>query len=137
MSSMGTRLILNGRVYSYGEREPQYSSEFLDHPLGYVNPPQSEYNDGPYKLRYRLMDRKNPENEWLTMPEMLELTRRSETWVATQVVQGAVDAAMVRGSGIPLFRIRDRTVILQGLLDAPAVRSPEAKRPLNKDRWDK
>lgn len=132
---MGTRLFLNGRVYSYSDHEPQYSSEVLDAPLGYINPPQSEYFDGPYKLRYRLMDHKNPENEWLTMPEILELTKRTEVWIANQVVHGAVDAAMVRGSGIPLFRIRNRTAILQGLLDAPV--DKETVRPVNKNRWNK
>lgn len=135
MSSMSTRLILNGRVYTYGDREPRYSSEQLEAPLGYINPPQSDYVDGPWKLRYRLMDRANPPQDWLTMPDLKELTRRDETWIAMKVVDGAVDAAMVRGSGIPLFRIRNRTEIVHALITTQAAVGNTKK--INKDRWDK
>ncbi len=130
-----TRLILNGRVYTYGDREIPYSTEQLEAPLGYINPPQNDYVDGPWKLRYRLMDKANPPQDWLTMPEMLELTRQNETWVAMKVVTGAVDAAMVRGSGIPLFRIRNRTEIVHALITTPAATG--AKKVENKNRWDK
>jgi hypothetical protein len=136
MSSMSsTRLILNGRVYTYGDREVPYSTEQLEAPLGYINPPQNDYVDGPWKLRYRLMDKANPPQDWLTMPEMLELTRQQETWIAMKVVEGAVDAAMVRGSGIPLFRIRNRTEIVHALITTPAATG--VKKVENKNRWDK
>jgi hypothetical protein len=130
-----TRLILNGRVYTYGDREVPYSTEQLEAPLGYINPPQNDYVDGPWKLRYRLMDKANPPQDWLTMPEMLELTRQQETWIAMKVVEGAVDAAMVRGSGIPLFRIRNRTEIVHALITTPAATG--VKKVENKNRWDK
>jgi hypothetical protein len=130
-----TRLILNGRVYTYGDREVLYSTEQLEAPLGYINPPQNDYVDGPWKLRYRLMDKANPPQDWLTMPEMLELTRQQETWIAMKVVEGAVDAAMVRGSGIPLFRIRNRTEIVHALITTPAATG--VKKVENKNRWDK
>lgn len=135
MSSMGTRLILNGRVYDYGDREPQYSTEQLEAPLGYINPPQNDYVDGPWRLRYRLMDRANPPEEWITMPDLQELTRQSETWIAMKVMDGALDAAMVRGSGIPLFRVRDRTAIVHTLITTPAATG--VRKVENKNRWDK
>ncbi|TXH57454.1 MAG: hypothetical protein E6Q97_04435 [Desulfurellales bacterium] len=139
---MTTRLILNGRVYEYGAKAPKYSTEELDPPLGYINPPQSDYFDGPWKLRYRLMDRRNPVEDWLTMPELKALTQRPESWIAMKVVDGAIDAAMVRGSGIPIFRIRNRSEIVREALIATPAKKTEipptrgAKRS-EKERWDK
>lgn len=142
---MSTRLILNGRVYEFGERTKPYSTEELEPPLGYINPPQDSYVDGPWKLRYRLIDNKNG-LEWLTMPEMQELLHQNEVWVAMKVVEGAIDAAMVRGSGIPIFRIRNRQQIIREAIVAPppvpkkqlaadpAYEPPKARK--NRNRWD-
>lgn len=148
MSSMSTRLILNGRVYEFGDRQKPYSSEQLEPPLGYINPPQDSYVDGPWKLRYRLIDNKSG-LEWLTMPELQELLHQNEVWVATKVVEGAIDAAMVRGSGIPIFRIRDRLGVIREAIVAPVEPAKRAAQKTadaphvqpkvrkNKDRWDK
>lgn len=146
---MSTRLIINGRVYEFGDRTKPYSSEQLEPPLGYINPPQSSYVDGPWKLRYRLIDNKS-DLEWLTMPEMLDLLHQNEAWVAMKVVEGTIDAAMVRGSGIPIFRIRNRAQVIREAIVAPPVQvrrptepAPEVQyqqpkaRKKNKDRWDR
>ncbi len=103
--------------------------------------------DGPWKLRYRLIDNKNG-LEWLTMPEIQDLLHQNETWVAMKVVEGAIDAAMVRGSGIPIFRIRNRPQVIREAIVAPPIvpkrqaapaevqyEQPKARK--NRNRWDR
>lgn len=104
--------------------------------------------DGPWKLRYRLIDNKNG-LEWLTMPELQELLHQNEVWVAAKVVEGAIDAAMVRGSGIPIFRIRNRAEVIREAIVAPVqpqrrpgvktseVQYEQPKKRKNRDRWDR
>jgi hypothetical protein len=68
------------------------------------------------------------------MPEALRLLSVKEPWIAARVRSGQIDAAMVRGSTIPLFRLRDKAAIVrEALLDRP----PAIEGPRRKTRWDK
>ncbi len=126
---MSSTLIINGRRYS-DVRTRELSTEELPHPLGYLSARDPNWTDGPWKLRYRHIDRKLEHEHWLTMPELLELTKRKEPWVVQQVRDGKLDTAMVRGSTIPLFRNLDRAVIIrETILETP----PKEKEELNKE----
>jgi hypothetical protein len=84
-----------------------------------------------------LIDRKLEHEHWLTMPEILELTKRKEAWVVEQVKEGKLDTAMVKGSSIPLFRILDRAAIIrETILEAPPKERAELKPKRPSRRWD-
>lgn len=130
---MATRLILHGRTYQCSPPEVEYSSEPLGLPLQGIAQPDPNFTDGPWGLRYRRMDRALPELHWRTMPELKALLGQDEAWFAQKVRDGELDAAMVRGSSIPLFRVLDRAAIVREALIKPL---PQTKRP-KRERWDK
>jgi len=133
---MASTLILNGYRYTTGGA-PSFSTEVLDHPLGHVTPRDPNWRDGPWKLRYRLIDQAMPHENWMTMLELLRLVRQDEPWVVLGVHDGKLDTAMVRGSTVPLFRILDRAaVIRETILEAPPVERSKINRK-QVDRWDK
>jgi hypothetical protein len=132
---MGSFLIINGQRYGY-PGDKSLSTEEIGHPIGYTSIRDPNWVDGPWKLRYRLFDMAREHEHWLSMPELKELTHRDENWVASQVRIGKMDAGMVRGSSIPLFRILDRAgIIRETVLERPVV-LPEHNRKKS-DRWDK
>jgi len=134
---MPSALIINGRRY-VDIRTKELSTEELPHPIGYLSVRDPNWTDGPWKLRYRHIDRKLEHEHWLTMPEILELTKRKEPWVVQQVRDGKLDTAMVKGSTIPLFRILDRAgIIRETILETPPKEKEELKLKRPSRRWDK
>lgn len=132
---MASTLIINGRRYtSGGERSP--SSEVLQPPLGYTRIRDPNWEDGPWKLRYRLFDKAHEHENWMTMPDLKQLVQRDEAWVIEMVRTGKLDAGMKRGSGIPLFRILDRGAVIRETILEAAPRVEMGSRK-TKDRWDK
>jgi len=131
---MATRLIYQGRSYDFG-KGPELSSEPLPLPLQGVVPLDPNYVDGPWGIRYRKIDRALPQLHWLTMPELMKLLGQNEAWIAGKVRDGELDAAVVRGSSIPLFRILDRAAIVAEAL----VKTPEKSKKTRpaRERWDK
>lgn len=132
---MSTRVFLNGRVYEYGREGPPLSGEDFAQPFGRVRLEDPNYMDGPWQLRYRLIDRTLDSDEWLTMPEATRLLSVKEPWIIQRVTTGQIDAVMVRGSSIPLFRFKDKgAVVREAILDRPVEKS--SIRP-KRERWDK
>jgi hypothetical protein len=128
-------MFLNGRVYQFGKSDPPLAAEDFPQPFGRIWLEDPNYKDGPWDLRYRLLDKALSSDGWLTMPEVLRLLSVKEPWVTARVRSGQIDAAMVRGSTIPLFRMRDRAAIVrEAILDRPA---EPANAPRRKNRWDK
>jgi len=131
---MSSRMFVNGRVYEFSRGDPPLAAEEFPQPFGRIWLEDPNYKDGPWDLRYRLLDRALESDGWLTMPEALRLLSVKEPWIAARVRSGQIDAAMVRGSTIPLFRLRDKAAIVrEALLDRP----PAIEGPRRKARWDK
>lgn len=132
---MSTRVFLNGRVFSYGIDAPPLGNAEFPQPFGVIHMPDPNYTDGAWGLRYRVIERANDSDQWMTMPEVTKLLHVKDQWVVAKVHKGQVDAAMIRGSTIPLFRLRDKaSIVNEAILD----RAPEkvSQRP-KKDRWDR
>ena len=71
----------------------------------------------------------------MDMPTLRKLVRETEEWVTGQVQDGAIDAAMVRGSTVPLFRIRDPKKVLAESTFAPQKTKTAVKA--KKEKWDR
>jgi len=134
MSSMTSKLFLNGRVHTYGAPRVEESREHLPHPIGYVGLPSRSFEDGPWELRYRRIGEHVRTEEWLEMPQMRKLLGQTEGWIAMKVRDGAIEAAMVYGSQIPLFRILDRALVLREAIMEPLPKAPQNRRK-NKEKW--
>lgn len=139
---MATRLFLNGQIAwsSQREHEPRFIEPLPD-PIGYVGfPKDPNFVDGPWDLRYRRIDKALETDYWLTMSELRQVTGKNEAWVARKVQDGELDAAMVRGTSVPLFRILDRAAVVREALieerKPPKPGSLENKARSKKDRWD-
>lgn len=129
---MSTRIIRRGSVAWQSRDWPRpLSTEELPHPVGYLQVPDSNYTKGPWGLTYRVLQKALPEGEWLTMPEMVSLLGKPDTAVVKLVKDSAVDCAMVSGSTVPLFRIRDRVTVLAVKIAPP---EPGAEKPKPKYR---
>lgn len=139
---MATRLFLNGQIAwsSQREPEPQFVEQLPD-PIGHVGfPKDPNFVDGPWDLRYRLIDKALDSDYWLSMPDLRKVTGRTEAWVVRKVQDGELDAAMVRNTSVPLFRILDRgAVVREALIEERKPIKPGApgmkERPA-RDRWD-
>lgn len=131
---MSSRLIINGRpVWSNNPRGRRIQNdEEPFQPIGYLDlaPANRDFIDGPYRLRYRSLDSANPPDEWLTFPQLQSLVGCTDKQIKEMVTSGLVDAAMVKGSGIPLFRIIQRAKVL-------AMYAIQAPKKEKKVRWDK
>lgn len=68
------------------------------------------------------------------MPQMRKLLGQTEGWIAMKVRDGAIEAAMVYGSQIPLFRILDRALVLREAIMEPLPKAPQNRRK-NKEKW--
>jgi len=129
-------MFLNGRVYEFGKEGPLPAGEDFPQPFGRIHLEDPNYRDGPWDLRYRLLDKAHESDGWLTMPEAQKLLSVKEPWIAARVRKGQIDAALVRGSTIPLFRLRDKAAIVRdAILDKPV--APVTKSRPEKSRWDK
>lgn len=108
-SPLVTRIIQHGEV-SWTSEDPS-----LDMPRHEMLPDPAEGNrvwnvgfiDGPWGLRYPEVDRVLPDEHWLTMPEMSALLQASSEQVAGWTQTGRIRAVVVRGSAVPLFRVKD------------------------------
>jgi hypothetical protein len=130
-------MFLGGRLYDFSrDRAPRPSDEPLEDPIGYVTFRDPNWFDGPWDLRYRMIDRALDSDHWLTMPELRKLVVQSEKWVVDRVVAGDIQAAMVRGSKIPLFRILDPAKVVREVFLETPKRPPTQARPA-RDRWDR
>lgn len=131
---MSSRLIINGRpVWSNSPRGRTIQNDAEPfQPIGYLdlNPVNRDFVDGPYKLRYRFIDVANPPDEWLTFPQLQSLLGCTDRQLKEMVSFSVIDPAMVRGSGIPLFRVVQRA-------KAMAMYSVQAPKREKKVRWDK
>ena len=132
---MASTLIINGRRFTAGG-DRTLSTEVLQPPLGYTRIRDPNWEDGPYKLRYRLFDKAHEHENWMTMPDLKQLVQRDEAWVIEMVKTGKLYAGMKRGSGIPLFRILDRGAVIRETILEAAPRVEMGSRK-TKDRWDK
>lgn len=118
---MSSTIIVNGRRYTSGAGAP-LSNEILQAPIGVLGLPDPNFVDGPWDLRYRLVDSAQEELRWMTMPDVKRLIRKPESWIIEQVRKGRIDCGMVRGSTVPLFRFLDRVGIIRDtLVETPPV----------------
>jgi hypothetical protein len=131
---MTSRLIVNGVPYTFDRHRP-LADEYFPQPIGYIHPQTKSFYDGPWGLRYRVIGRHVNLDDWLDMPTMKQLLGRDEKWIAAEVRAGLIDAAVVEGSQIPMFRVADRETILRKAIIAqePAPK-PTGHRP-KKERW--
>lgn len=131
---MSSRLIINGRpVWSNEPRGKRIQNDETPfQPIGYLdlNPANRDFVDGPYKLRYRLVDAAVPPDEWLTFPQLQSLLGCTDRQLKEMVSTNILEVAMVRGSGIPLFRVVQRAKALAMY----AIQAPKREK---KVRWDK
>lgn len=144
-SSMPTIVHFKGRNITYNNQpglKPLHvqDADILGTPafLGKLRENDS-FVDGPWGIRYRKIQKAHPDERWMDMPTLRKLVRETEEWVTGQVQDGAIDAAMVRGSTVPLFRIRDPKKVLAESSFADQkpktfVKSPEKNK---KEKWDR
>jgi len=144
LSSMPTIVRLRGRSVVYGGASNRVSEiplrdvDILNAPvLGYPRT-QDDFVDGPWGIRYRKIDKAHKEENWMDMLSLRKLVQETEEWVAGQVQDGGLDAAMVRGSSVPLFRIRDpKKVLKESSFLSKDKTSKSAPARSKKDQWDR
>lgn len=74
----------------------------------------------------------------MDMLSLRKLVQETEEWVAGQVQDGGLDAAMVRGSSVPLFRILDTKKVLKESSFLPKDKTTKnAPARSKKDQWDR
>ena len=144
LSSMPTIVRLRGRSVVYGAQGSRVSEiplrdvDILNAPvLGYPRT-QDDFVDGPWGIRYRKIDKVRKEDHWMDMLSLRKLVQETEEWVAEQVQDGGLDAAMVRGSTVPLFRILDsKKVLKESNFLAKDKTSKGSPTKSKKDQWDR
>lgn len=144
LSSMPTVVRLRGRTVVYGtpgsrvSQIPLQDVDILNAPvLGYPRT-QDDFVDGPWGIRYRKIDKVRKEDHWMDMLSLRKLVQETEEWVAGQVQDGGLDAAMVRGSSVPLFRILDTKKVLKESSFLPKDKTTKnAPARSKKDQWDR
>jgi hypothetical protein len=130
---MTSKLFINDRVYVSGDAHPQMLPMHERNPINprygniededipvHVKPP-TDYWDGPCNLRYRVIDNVGP--DWVTHSDLLKVSGQTNEWITDMVVDGKLDAAVRRGSKVPLFRVKE-----------PGILMKEVSRPKPEDR---
>jgi len=134
--SKGRNIVYNkGRVI-----EPLHVKDvdILNTPVFLGKPRENDsFVDGPWGIRYRKIQKAHPEDHWMDMLTLRKLVRETEEWVTGQVQDGAIDAAMVRGSTVPLFRIRDPKKVLAESAFAPQKTVKKTPDKTKKEKWDR
>lgn len=131
---MSTRIIRRGGIAWQSRDWPRpLSTEELPQPVGYFQVPDPNYTKGPWGLTYRVLQDALPKGEWLTMPEMVSLLGKPDLAIVRLVRESAVDCAMLAGSQVPLFRIRNRVAVLAVKI-APETK-PKTKYRSSKKDW--
>ena len=125
---MPSKLIINGREYVSGYVQPYESysvqaSEALEAVPRYPSKPPQDFWDGPCNLRYRVID--NVGDERFTLADLMKVSGQNKDWVTDQVVDGTLDAAVRRGTEVPLFRVKKPAVLVKD--SKPQVVSKPAK----------
>lgn len=140
-SPMPTIIHYGGRNITYHNQkgvQPLHvnDADILGTPAFLGKPRENDsFVDGPWNIRYRKIQKAHPDEHWMDMPTLRKLVRETEEWVTGQVQDGAIDAAMVRGSTVPLFRIRDPKKVLAESTFAPQKTKTAVKA--KKEKWDR
>ena len=147
MCRMSSKLFINNRVYVSGdihpemlpmhERDPINRRFGDDEELEYIVPqkPPVDYWDGPCNLRYRVIDNVGP--GWVTHPDLLKISGRDNEWITDQVVDGKLDAAVRRGSKVPLFRVKEPRVLIKEAAPLPKPEDRQRGKANNHKDWHK
>ena len=144
---MSSKLIINDRVYISGDIHPQMLPMHERNPINtrypvddedeYIPPqkPPTDFWDGPCNLRYKVIDNVGP--DWVTLPDLLKVSGRDNDWVTEQVVYGKLDAAVRRGSKVPLFRVKEPRVLIKEASLPPKPEERKHGKTNNHKDWHK
>jgi len=115
---MATRVFLHGRQV-YGPRVSDSGITKSDWetlnqpPYGFTQLPDPGYVDGPFNLRFPKIDNVHPESHWLPLVDICKLLGKKPEEVADYARSGQVGIAVVRGTSVWLFRVRDAAILKQ------------------------
>lgn len=143
---MTSKLFINNRVYVSGDVHPQMLPMHDRNPINtrygnveeedlpvHVKPPV-DYWDGPCNLRYRVIDNVGP--GWVTHPDLLKVSGQTNEWITDMVVDGKLDAAVRRGSKVPLFRVKEPRILIKEVAPPKPEERKQTKNTQHKD-WHK
>lgn len=57
--------------------------------------------------------------DWIALPDLLRISKQNIQWIVNQVIDGKLDAAMARGSTIPLLRVREPKILAAAAQPVP------------------
>jgi hypothetical protein len=145
---MSSKLFINNRVYVSGDVHPQMLPMHERDPINkrfqpaddedyYMVPqkPPTDYWDGPCNLRYRVIDNVGP--DWVTHSDLIKVSGRNNEWITDQVVDGKLEAAVRRGSKVPLFRVKEPRVLIKDAAPPPKPEERKQGKANNHKDWHK
>ena len=103
---MSSKMTLGGRTYIFG-RQRELTREPITLPIPGGEPENRSAWQGPYGLVYRIMDHASFEEGWIDAATFAEWFKLPLNATGAAGRAGVLDCAIVRGSQLPLFRVRD------------------------------